>query len=94
MPAEKNWPVGVMKNFGGRGGDAELGAAGVGNQRVGSGVLGDFRQQIECDADGQREVDEVSVADRDSEFRVMGFVNGAKLFCFAYDLGAVPSGDA
>src|SRR4029077_6829514 len=73
--------------------DAELGAAGVGDEGVLGSEAGDFWEEIDGHADGERDVDEVGVWEGGGEIAGKGFVVYVARAGFANDIGAVPAGD-
>src|SRR4029077_2650729 len=93
MAAEKERGGGRREIFGGGLRDAQLGAAGVGDERVLGSEAGDFREEVDRDADGERDVDEIGGAEGGSEVAGEGFVDDVARTSFADDFGAVPAGD-
>ena len=59
--------------------DAEFGAAGVGDQSVRWGATGDFREQVDGDADGERDVDEVGIFESGRQGFGEGFVDAVMI---------------
>src|SRR5881394_3792379 len=57
MAAEEERALFAGEKFVGSLGDADFGAAGVGNERVRRSVARDFRKKIDCRGDGKRDVD-------------------------------------
>src|SRR6267154_1573265 len=63
MATEEERGAGRGKIFSGSLCDAELGAAGVGDEGVLGGVASDFWEKIDCDADGESDVDQIGSAE-------------------------------
>src|SRR5579863_2869337 len=57
------------------------------------GVAGDFRKEIESDADGERDINQVGLGNRWLEIAGEGFVEGAACGFLANHFWAVPAGD-
>ncbi len=93
VTAEEERGGGRGKIFGGGLRDAQLGAAGVGDQGVLGSEAGDFREKVDGDADGERDVNQVGAAERGGEIAGEGFVEDIARAGFADDFGAVPAGD-
>src|SRR5229473_688057 len=72
---------------------ADLGAAGVGDERVRRGVAGDFPKMIERRGDGKPDVNQIGALQSGREAVRKGFVEGAASLGFTNDIGAVPAGD-
>ena len=81
------------KQIGGFFGDADFGAAGVGDESVGRGEARDFWEEIESYADGEGDVDEVGVFEGGGEIGGEGSIDGVAGLGFAQNFGAVPAGD-
>src|SRR5260370_1170316 len=54
---------------------AKLGAAGVGDEGVFGGEACDFWEEVECDADGERDVNKIGGAEGGGEIAGEGFVD-------------------
>src|SRR6266481_2436592 len=67
VTAEEERGGGRRKIFGGGLRDAQLGAAGVGDEGVLGSEAGDFREKVDGDADGERDVNQVGAAERQGE---------------------------
>ncbi len=85
---------GGRKIFGGGLQDADLGAASVGDEGMLGSEAGDFGEEIEGDADGKSDVNQVGAAERRGEIAGEGFVDDIARASFADDFRAVPAGDA
>src|SRR5258707_6645910 len=93
VAAEEERGGGRGKIFGGGLRDAQLGAAGVGDEGVFGSEAGDFREKVDGDADGERDEDEIGGAERGGEIAGEGFVEDIARAGFADGFGAVPAGD-
>src|SRR5437868_671315 len=93
MAAEEERALFARKKLGGGLGDANFGAAGVGDERLRSSVARDFWKKIYGRGDGKRDVDQIGVLKGGSEVPGEGFVDCAASLRFTNDIGAVPAGD-
>src|SRR5438445_266443 len=81
------------KIFGGGLREAKLGAAGVGDEGVFGGEASDFWEEVECDADGERDVNKIGGAEGGGEIAGEGFVDYVARAGLVCDFGTIPSGD-
>jgi hypothetical protein len=92
--ATKEKFCGVLgKKIGSVFGDADFGAASIGDESVRRGEARDFGKKIESGADGKSDVNEIGVFDGRAEVGGEGCVNGVARLSFAEDVWAVPAGD-
>ena len=93
MTAQEAGPVFARKKRSGGLSDADLGAAGVGDERVRRRVARDFLKMIEGRGDGKPDVNQIGALQSGREAVRKGFVDGAASLRFTNDIGAVPAGD-
>jgi len=83
----------LFEKFNGGSADSQLGAASVGDQGVRRGVLCDFGQDVQCDADWQRNVNQVGAANGRLDGPRKCLVRHTGAFQLVRDLFAIPAGD-
>src|SRR5258708_244873 len=93
MAAEEQRGGGGGKIFVGGLRGAEVGAASVGDEDGLGREASDFREEVDGDADGKSDVNQVGAAERRGEIAGEGFVDDIARASFADDFRAVPAGD-
>src|SRR5713226_2753898 len=93
VTAQEAGPVFARKKRSGGLGDADLGAAGVGDERVRRRIAGDFLKMIKGRGDGKPDVNQIGALQSGREAVRKGFVEGAASLRFTNDIGAVPARD-
>jgi hypothetical protein len=93
MAAEKERAVPGVEELSGGLDDAELGAAGIGDEGVQGSEASNFGKDVKSSADGKRKVDEIGIAKGGVELAEERFVESAAGLGVLNDVGAVPAGD-
>src|SRR5450432_4328534 len=93
MSAKKKRPGLRMKEFRSGLGNAQLGAAGIGNQGAWSSMAGYVRKEIDGGANRQRNINQIGIADGWGEFAEVRIVNCAAGMSFANNLSTIPAGN-